>query len=79
MDKHRDYHDDDPLGFFKGLCVAVPFGLAFWLALWALYSAFMLPTVYESYSTGYCVGVDDPRGVYTCENMPRKYHHVWQP
>lgn len=45
--------------------------------LWALYYAFTLPTVYESHTTGNCVRVDDVRGVYSCENMPRKYHHQW--
>ena len=48
-------------------------------ALWALYFAITLPIVYSSYESGYCVRVDDVRAVYTCENMPRKYHHVWQP
>lgn len=47
--------------------------------LWALYQAITLPIVYTSYATGYCVTVDDVRGVYTCENLPRKFHHVWQP
>lgn len=57
---------------------------AFCLAVWAFaaygaYAAFMLPTVTESYRTGECVTVDDPRGVYSCENMPKKFHHVWLP
>lgn len=47
--------------------------------LWALYFAITLPIVYTSYESGYCVSVDDVRGVYTCENMPRRYHHAWQP
>jgi len=45
--------------------------------LWALYYAITLPVVYESYSTGYCERVDDVRGVYSCDNLPRRYHHVW--
>jgi hypothetical protein len=45
--------------------------------VWAIYYAFTLPIVYESYTTGNCVRVDDVRGVYSCENMPRKYHHAW--
>lgn len=47
------------------------------LILWALYYGLTLPIVYESYTTGNCVRVDDVRGVYSCENMPRKYHHQW--
>lgn len=47
------------------------------LLLWALYYSLTLPIVYESYNNGGCVRVDDVRGVYSCENMPHKYHHVW--
>ena len=79
MGKHRDYHDDGPTGFFRGLCVAIPLGLALWAILWALYYVIMLPIVYTSYARGYCVEVDDVRGVYSCENLPRKYHHAWKP
>lgn len=80
-DERNEYFREDPLGFFRAHIVAVPVGLAFWavVVVWAVYNALMLPTVYESYSTGYCVRVDDPRGVYSCENMPTKFHHVWQP
>lgn len=53
-------------------------GIAFWygvvkLLIWAI----TLPIVYESYSTGECVSVDDPEGVYSCENLPPKYNHEW--
>lgn len=49
------------------------------LMAYAVTSVFTLPDVYVSYSTGYCVNVvnyaegDD----YTCENMPKKFNHVW--
>jgi hypothetical protein len=45
--------------------------------LWVMYHSITLPIVYESYTTGNCVRVDDVRGVYTCDNMPRKFHHQW--
>ena len=53
-------------------------GIAFWygvfkLVVWAI----TLPVVYESYSTRECVRVDDPEGVYNCENMPTKFYHEW--
>ena len=75
------YHQK-PVAFsrrgLKAVVVCAIVGAAIWaLGLWALYRALTLPIVYESYSTGYCVRVDDVRGVYSCENMPRKYHHVW--
>lgn len=52
--------------------------IAFWygvvkLLVWAI----TLPIVYESYSTRECVRVDDPEGVYSCENLPPKYNHEW--
>lgn len=52
--------------------IAVWYGL-FKLVVWAI----TLPIVYESYSTGECVRVDDPEGVYSCENLPPKYNHEW--
>lgn len=52
----------------------VMFGL-YKLFLWAM----LLPTVYESQSTGYCADVIDPAGIYSCENMPPKFHHQWTP
>lgn len=45
--------------------------------LFAVIKTLSLPIVYESYSTGQCVRVDDPAGVYSCENMPTKFHHEW--
>lgn len=52
--------------------------LAFWgMVAYGIYYAVTLPIVYESYETGQCVRVDDVRGEYTCENMPRKFHHEW--
>ena len=46
------------------------------ISLVALYVG-SLPTVTFSYSTGECVRVDDPRMVYSCENLPPSYTHVW--
>lgn len=43
--------------------------------VWLVYHTLSLPTVYESYTLGNCVRVDDTQGVYTCENLPQKYHH----
>lgn len=45
--------------------------------VYSLNYALSLPVVYESYSRGECVRVDDPEGKYSCENMPTKYDHVW--
>lgn len=54
------------------------FGIAFWYGVFKLIVwAITLPVVYESYSTGACVRVDDPEGVYSCENMPTKFYHEW--
>ena len=39
--------------------------------------ALTLPIVYQSYSSGHCIKVDDPTGVYSCENMPVNFHHEW--
>ena len=47
------------------------------LLLWAGRDIYLIPTVYESYTTGECVRVEDPAGVYTCENMPYKFNHRW--
>lgn len=58
-----------------GCIVAAPL---FWYGVYRLVVwAIMLPTVYESHDTGHCVRVDDPQGVYSCENMPTKYHNSW--
>lgn len=43
----------------------------------SLISVLSLPVVYESYSTGACVRVDDPAGEYSCEKMPPRYAHEW--
>ena len=53
-------------------------GVVFWYMAYRLFVwAVTLPVVYESYSTGECVRVDDPAGVYSCENMPTKFYHEW--
>lgn len=47
------------------------------IMVWTGYIILGIPTVYESYTTGECVRVDDPDGVYSCENMPSRFHHRW--
>lgn len=73
--------DYDPTNAMRGLVNGLIGGVLIWCViggvLWALYNSVTLPIVYESYTTGNCVRVDDVRGVYTCENMPRKHHHQW--
>lgn len=61
-------------GHFIGALVVIAafIGLGF-----AIAHSLSLPVVYESYSTGQCVRVIDPAGVYSCENMPTKFHHEW--
>jgi hypothetical protein len=45
--------------------------------------AFSIPNVVESYSTGECVTVENYPGIvfnqemYSCENMPSKFYHVY--
>lgn len=45
--------------------------------------ALSLPDVHISYSTEKCMGVTTYQGVffdslgYNCENLPKKYNHVW--
>lgn len=48
-------------------------------ASWALANSLAMPEVHVSHSTGECVRVINSVGTdpYTCENLPRKYHHVW--
>ncbi len=38
--------------------------------------ALSLPVVEYSYSSGECVRVIGPT-LYTCDNLPRRYQHVW--
>jgi hypothetical protein len=57
---------------------AIVGAVLFWYGVFKLFVwAITLPVVYESYSTGACVRVDDPEGVYNCENMPTKFYHEW--
>lgn len=46
---------------------------------WAMTSIAQMPDVHVSNSTGECVKVInyDERFDYTCENLPKKYNHVW--
>ena len=46
--------------------------------------AFSIPNVLELYSTGECVEVENYPGImfnteiYSCENMPSKFYHVYE-
>lgn len=41
-------------------------------------NALAMPDVHFSYSTGECVKVVNYTDeVFTCENYPNKFHHVW--
>ena len=46
---------------------------------YAILDSFMLPDVWFSYSTGECVKVLNysDSDMYSCENMPRRFYHVW--
>ena len=46
---------------------------------YAIFSSFMLPDVWFSYSTGECVKVLNysDSDTYSCENMPSRFYHVW--
>lgn len=42
------------------------------------FQALMMPDVLVSYSTNECVEVINyDKGNYSCENMPKKYNHIW--
>lgn len=59
------------LGFVGvGLCAGV--------LLYGVTNALKIPDVHVSYSTNQCVKVVNyTDSVYSCENMPVKYNHVW--
>lgn len=59
------------LGFIGiGLCAGA--------LLYSVNDALSLPDVHVSYSTNHCVKVVNyTDSVYSCENMPVKYNHVW--
>jgi hypothetical protein len=57
---------------------AIFFGLI-GLGVYAGNEAMKMPDVHFSYATGDCVKVVnyDSKFDYTCENYPKKFHHVW--
>ena len=65
------------LGYISGVLVV------FVAAFLMMDYAFSLPNVVESYSTGHCVEVENYPGImfnqeiYSCENMPSKFYHVY--
>ena len=65
------------LGYISGILVV------FVVAFLMMDYAFSIPNVLESYSTGECVEVENYPGIvfnqemYSCENMPSKFYHVY--
>lgn len=57
--------------------MAVLFTLAFVIMWGVVKCASDLPIVQISVSTGKCVDVWDKDRIYSCDNMPSKYEHVW--
>ena len=65
--------------FSVSLTFAMVFGLLAGLLV-AIDKAAALPDVHFSYSTNECVKVvnyDDDDN-YSCENLPKKFYHVWE-
>lgn len=65
--------------FSVSLTVAMVIGLVTGLLV-AIDKAAALPDVHFSYSTNECVKVvnyDDDDN-YSCENLPKKFYHVWE-
>ena len=65
--------------FSVSLTVAMVIGLITGLLV-AIDKAAALPDVHFSYSTNECVKVvnyDDDDN-YSCENLPKKFYHVWE-
>jgi hypothetical protein len=58
--------------------VAIVAGMVVGLG-YAIASASAMPDVHFSYASGECVKVINYKEnvVYTCENYPEKFHHVW--
>ena len=46
---------------------------------YAAYTAIMLPDVHYNYKTKDCVKVENylPDDEYSCENLPKRFRHVW--
>ena len=65
------------LGYISGIVVV------FVVAFLMMDYAFSIPNVLESYSTRECVEVENFPGIifnqeiYSCENMPSKFYHVY--
>ena len=65
------------LGYISGILAVLV------IAFLMMDYAFSLPNVLESYSTGECVEVENYPGIvfnqemYSCENMPSKFYHVY--
>jgi len=59
------------------LIITAAFVAGFTLVIYLLNSALNMPDVYFSYSTKECTKVVNYGTMYTCENLPEKYNHIW--
>jgi len=58
---------------FTVACAFIIFGFM----SYAVNTAIHLPDVHFSYSTQDCVKVVNYGTDYTCENLPKRFYHVW--
>lgn len=72
--EHLEKYGGPSLPHVIGFIVVI---ILFGFVIFAFKHVLNLPTVYESYLSGYCVKVEDPASQYSCENLPTKYYHVW--
>ena len=61
------------------LLAVVLVGIITFIFAYTLIHAMTLPDVWFSYSTGECVNVLNYKenDMYSCENLPEKFNHVW--
>lgn len=64
---------------FADVMMSIAVGLAVGAFVYVCLDSLDMPDVWYSYSTGDCVQVlnHNPEDKYTCENLPRKFNHVW--
>ena len=85
MFRNTNHHGDWDRGYFEKcggpgwvhVACAVIVVLMICIIGYLIGQALSLPTVYQSSSSRHCAKVIDPGGVYSCENMPVKFHHEW--
>jgi len=59
------------------LIITAGFIAGFTIVIYLLNSALNMPDVYFSYSTKECTKVVNYGTMYTCDNLPEKYNHIW--